>query len=240
MKIWVAPQVTIAGITHFYQPSHLQVEWETSPYIDTDDPECLVEYAGRICYMSQANPAKKTTRTYIENILEQGHGSVLEHANFTLLLEGISRSCSHEIVRHRAGCAYSQLSQRYVEHIEVVVPPLLMNLSLSGSLYARWEIDAMEAVKAYELSLKRWKEFGVKGKQLKEAARSLLPNCAETKIVMTANARAWRHVIELRCSPGADAEIRRLFLAVLAVLKAEAPSLFGDFSDEGAPKWSKV
>ena len=79
---------------------------------DATDGERLSEFAGRLCYMSQRNPAGRSTHEYIENIKKQGHGSVLEHANYSLLLEGVSRSLTHELVRHRAGFAYSQLSQR--------------------------------------------------------------------------------------------------------------------------------
>src|SRR4029078_10998681 len=84
--------------------------------------------AGRLCYMSQKNPASRATREYLENIKKQGHGSVLEHANYSLLLEGISRSLTHELVRHRAGFAYSQLSQRYVDESEAnfVMPPAII------------------------------------------------------------------------------------------------------------------
>ena len=77
--------------------------------------ERLAEYAGRLCYMSQHNPINRTTAEYLEYIKKQGHGSVLEHAVYVLLIEGISRSCSHELVRHRAGFGYSQISQRYVD-----------------------------------------------------------------------------------------------------------------------------
>ena len=92
------------------------------------DGEHLAEFAGRLCYMSQRNPAGRATREYLVNILKQGHGSVLEHANYSLLLEGISRSLTHELVRHRAGFAYSQLSQRYVDESQAafVVPPAII------------------------------------------------------------------------------------------------------------------
>ena len=95
---------------------------------ESTDGERLAEFAGRLCYMSQRNPASRTTRDYLENIKKQGHGSVLEHANYSLLLEGVSRSLTHELVRHRAGFAYSQLSQRYVDESEAsfVMPPAII------------------------------------------------------------------------------------------------------------------
>src|SRR5438309_1759736 len=101
MEIFRAPRVTLLARPEFLEPEHLRVEWrgEASP------GERLAEYAGRLCYMSQHNPAQRTTVEYLENIKKQGHGSVLEHSVYVLLIEGISRSCSHELVRHRAGLA---------------------------------------------------------------------------------------------------------------------------------------
>jgi thymidylate synthase ThyX len=86
----------------FTEPPHLPVNWLG----DSTDGERLAEFAGRLCYMSQRNPANRETRDYLENIKRQGHGSVLEHANYSLLLEGVSRSLTHELVRHRAGFGY--------------------------------------------------------------------------------------------------------------------------------------
>src|SRR5688500_20315639 len=112
--IFTQPKVTIVSRPSFAEPEHLPVQWLG----DSTDGERLAEFAGRLCYMSQKNPAKRATRDYLENIKKQGHGSVLEHANYSLLLEGVSRSLTHELVRHRAGFAYSQLSQRYVRSEE--------------------------------------------------------------------------------------------------------------------------
>src|SRR5207237_2000945 len=98
------PTVTLLARPSFSMPAHLPVNWIG----ESTDGERLAEFAGRVCYMSQHNPAKRTTRDYLENIKKQGHGSVLEHANYTLFVEGVSRSLTHELVRHRAGFAYSQ------------------------------------------------------------------------------------------------------------------------------------
>src|SRR5207244_5056183 len=111
MEIFRAPRVTLIARPEFVEPEHLRVQWQG----DSSPGERLAEFAGRICYMSQHNPANRSTAEYLENIKKQGHGSVLEHAVYVLLIEGISRSCSHELVRHRAGFGYSQLSQRYVD-----------------------------------------------------------------------------------------------------------------------------
>src|SRR5258705_11562844 len=124
MELFYEPKVTLISRPNFTEPQHLPVEWLG----ESSDGERLAEFAGRLCYMSQANPAKRQTRDYLENIKKQGHGSVLEHANYSVLLEGVSRSLTHELVRHRAGFAYSQLIQRYVDESEAnfVVPPAIV------------------------------------------------------------------------------------------------------------------
>jgi thymidylate synthase (FAD) len=186
--------------------------------------------------MSQRNPAKRSTREYLENIKKQGHGSVLEHAVYVLLIEGISRSCSHELVRHRAGFGYSQLSQRYVDESDAafVVPPAILG---DAALEAEWlrqvEADQAAYVKAVGDLMKKYEWVADKihrRKMAREAARSVLPNATETKIVVSGNVRAWRTMLELRCGEGAEQEIRRMAVAVLRVLQAEAPGFFDDFA----------
>ena len=111
MDIIKQPTITLIARPQFVEPDHLRVQWKG----DSTDGERVAEYAGRLCYMSQRNPAGRSTAEYLQNILRQGHGSVFEHTVYVMLVEGISRSCSHELVRHRAGFGYSQLSQRYVD-----------------------------------------------------------------------------------------------------------------------------
>jgi thymidylate synthase (FAD) len=185
--------------------------------------------------MSQKNPAKRDTREYLENIKKQGHGSVLEHANYSLLLEGVSRSLTHELVRHRAGFAYSQLSQRYVDEstANFVMPPAIMG---DDALEKAWAEQVEAAQAAYvglvESLMTRyaWVPDKVhRRKMAREAARGVLPNSTETKIVVTANARAWRTMLELRSSEGAEFEIRRCAVAMLRILSVEAPAFFSDF-----------
>jgi thymidylate synthase (FAD) len=185
--------------------------------------------------MSQRNPAKRPTGEYLENIKKQGHGSVLEHVNYSLLLEGISRSLTHELVRHRAGFAYSQLSQRYVDETEArfVVPPAIIG---DESLEAEWKAQMETAQKTYVSLVDHLMErYGWvadkvhRRKMAREAARAVLPNSTETKIVVTANARAWRTMLELRASEAAELEIRRMALLVLSLLREEAPAFFADF-----------
>lgn len=245
MNIIYFPKVTVISKPLFIEPEHLKVEWNG----DATDSEKLVEYSGRLCYMSQRNPIKRTTAEYIDNIKKQGHGSVLEHSNFSLLLEGISRSCSHELVRHRAGFAYSQLSQRYVNESDTdfVVPPAIIGDSVLEEL---WTLSVIADLQSYNtLSNSLFEKYSNiedkvhRRKVAREAARSVLPNATETKIVVTANARAWRTMLELRCGEGAEAEIRRLALEVLRTLQHEAPALFNDFielNDKAIPSYKKV
>src|SRR5688572_23142907 len=142
--IFLEPKITVLARPSFAEPPHLPVNWLG----ESSDGERLAEFAGRLCYMSQKNPASRATREYLENIKKQGHGSVLEHASYSLLLEGVSRSLTHELVRHRAGFAYSQLSQRYVDESEAnfVMPPAIIgDEALEGS----WREQVEAAQKSY-------------------------------------------------------------------------------------------
>ena len=230
-RFFYEPRITVLARPSFTTPEHLGVNWLG----EGTDGERLAEFAGRLCYMSQRNPAGRTTREYLENIKKQGHGSVLEHANYSLLLEGVSRSLTHELVRHRAGWAYSQLSQRYVDESEAhfVVPPAIAG---DEALERAWREQVEAAQASYVALVERLMErYGWvadkvhRRKMAREAARGVLPNSTETKIVVTGNARAWRTMLELRSSEGAELEIRRLAVAVLRVLQREAPAFFSDF-----------
>lgn len=231
MEFFYEPRVTLLARPQFFEPEHLPVSWLG----ESTDGERLAEFAGRLCYMSQANPARRPTREYIDNIKKQGHGSVLEHANYTLLLEGVSRSLTHELVRHRAGFAYSQLSQRYVDESNAafVVPPAVIG---DAALEEAWRTQVEGAQRTYvalvEQLMERyaWVTDRVhRRKMAREAARAVLPNATETKIVVTGNTRAWRTMLELRTGEGAELEIRRLAVAVLRLLQREASGFFSDF-----------
>jgi thymidylate synthase (FAD) len=231
MEILLAPNITLIARPQFIEPAHLPVQWKG----EASGGERLAEFAGRICYMSQTNPAGRTTAEYLENILRQGHGSVFEHAVYVLLIEGISRSCSHELVRHRAGFGYSQLSQRYVDesHAAFVMPPAIIG---DAKLEGEWtrQVETAQASYVQAVNDLMEKYSGVadrvhRRKLAREAARSVLPNATEVKIVVSANIRAWRTMLELRLGEGAELEIRRMALGCLRILQAEAPAFFADF-----------
>lgn len=207
--------------------------WST----DTDEAgEKLVEVAGRLCYMSFAKPRPGGNQAYIGHILEVGHGSVLEHAVFNFIITGVSRSFTHELVRHRAGFGYSQLSQRFVDEsaCAFVEPGEIAN---DPKLHEIWLRAVTASQEAYCLLADRLTakfaaipDKTLRRKKAREAARSVLPNATETKIFVTANARALRHFIEMRGDVAADVEIRKVAVAMLELLKTESPNLFGDYS----------
>jgi len=198
--------------------------------------EILAEIAGRACYMSFGK-GRKSNQEYIENILSSKHGSVLEHAVWNLLITGVSRALTHELVRHRAGFGYSQLSQRYVDESEAcyVVPPLFQE---NAELRAKFEetidtlrkayVELAEAAVAYVQQKHPELAPRDRRKWARQAARAVLPNACETKIFVTGNSRAWRHFLELRGSPHADTEIRVLTVEIARLLKQESPNIFRD------------
>lgn len=242
---WEAPKLSLLARPEFTEPDHLRVNWlvevPTMDHLPPTDGEKLVEYAGRLCYMSQANPGRKSTAEYLSNILHQRHGSVFEHANYSMLFEGVSRTFTHELVRHRAGWAYSQLSQRYVDESDTlfVVPPAILYQpieTMRTMLRQDWELQMVTARTAYiglsNMLFAAYQEIEDRvhrRKTAREAARSVLPNATETKIVATGNARAWRTMLELRTSSGAEREMRRAAVEALRILQLTAPSFFADF-----------
>jgi thymidylate synthase (FAD) len=208
------------------------VSWQTDTEVAG---EYLVETAGRICYMSFARPRPGGNKAYIGHILEVGHGSVLEHAVWNLVYTGVSRSLTHELVRHRAGVGYSQLSQRYVDEsvAEYVEPDCIAD---DPALHAVWLEAIAHMHQAYTKlvaglaeTFKDEPDKTLRRKLARQAARSVLPNATETKIFVTANARALRHFIEMRASRHAEVEIRKLAVQVLRIMQQEAPNLFGDY-----------
>jgi thymidylate synthase (FAD) len=159
---------------------------------------------------------------------------VLEHASVSFYITGISRSCTHELIRHRH-FSYSQLSQRYVPENEsqIVVPPGMEDDDELRRILAE-AADASRATYAELLSRLEAKFADqpnaiLRRKQARQAARAVLPNATETRIVVTGNYRAWRHFIAMRASEHADVEIRRLAIACLRHLVDVAPAVFGDF-----------
>ncbi len=208
------------------------VAWQTDTEVAAEE---LIETAGRVCYMSFAKPRPGGNSAYIQHLLQVGHGSVLEHAVWNFIFTGVSRSLTHELVRHRAGFGFSQLSQRYVDEsvAEYVEPDVIAN---DPELHQLWLETIARTHQAYvELAVKLQERFKdepdrtLRRKLARQAARSVLPNATETKIFVTANSRALRHFIEMRASRHAEVEIRKLAVQVLRIMQKEAPHLFGDY-----------
>lgn len=191
--------------------------------------DVLVEAAARACYWSYNRG--RGHADHIANLREQGHTSTFEHVSWTFAIAGVSRSLTHELVRHRVGVAISQMSQRYCgpEVVRFVCPPAIYEAD-DPVLYSEWVDSCGRAMDAYTEMLARIREEmpEAKRKQVYEAARSVLPNCTETRLFWTLNGQALRHVLEKRGSPGADAEFRRLATQIARIVKAEAPQLFAD------------
>lgn len=208
------------------------VSWQTDTEVAA---EHLAEAAGRICYMSFAKPRPGGNQAYLSHILEVGHGSVLEHGVWNFLCVGVSRSLTHELIRHRAGMGYSQLSQRYVDEsvAEYVEPEVIAGHPAAHQLWLDAVTHAHETyVKLVEQLQDVYKDEPdrtLRRKLARQAARSVLPNATETKIFVTANARALRHFIELRGSRHAEVEIRKLAIQILRIMQKEAPHLFSDY-----------
>jgi thymidylate synthase (FAD) len=208
------------------------VSWQTDTEIAA---ERLTEVAGRVCYMSFAKPRPGGNEAYLSHILEVGHGSVLEHAVWNFVFTGVSRSLTHELIRHRAGFGYSQLSQRYVDEsvAEYVEPDVIAN---HPELHQIWLDAVASSHQAYIKLVEKLQDVykdepdrTLRRKLARQAARSVLPNATETKIFVTANARALRHFIELRASRHAEVEIRKLAIGVLKIMQTEAPHIFSDY-----------
>lgn len=199
--------------------------------------EYLTEFAGRACYQSfdRPNPATNTTEKYLNRTLfEQKHWSIAEHASATFYIEGVSRAFTHELIRHRH-LSYSQLSQRYVDgsDIEVVLPPALAD-------YYDLHVDVTDAFNnAVEAAQEAYKKLatalldgGCSRKQAREAARAVLPNATETKIVVTGNLRAWHEFCERRTQPDADAEMQEVAGMIYDQLNTLAPTIFPEKEEQ--------
>jgi thymidylate synthase (FAD) len=189
-------------------------------------PEALLEYAGRACYRSEP---KGAPGKFLKARIREGHESIVEHASVTFEIIGISRACTHQLVRHRIA-SYSQESQRYVDMSapEFVVPP---SVAENAEAMATWNAFMEQVAKTY----RQLRVLGIR----KEDCRFVLPNATATRILVTMNFRSLRHFFSVRCDRAAQWEIRELALEMLRQVHTLAPSVFGDLYDrflgEGVP-----
>ncbi|SDY02367.1 thymidylate synthase (FAD) [Amycolatopsis xylanica] len=237
----VSPKVQLIAKTEFFEPE--DVPWTT----DADGGQALAEFAGRACYQSwkKPNPKTATNAGYIDHIIEVGHLSVLEHGSVSFYITGISRSLTHELIRHRH-FSYSQLSQRYVPERDAsfVEPDVIAN---DPVLHEKFLAAAQASQDAYtELLAGLEEKFAdspsatLRRKQARQAARAVLPNATETRIVVTGNYRAWRHFVAMRATEHADVEIRALAIECLRQLHKVAGNVFADFTISLLPDGTEV
>ncbi len=196
----------------------------------TPNPENVVAMAAKLCYSQsdveglRGKILAKDQKDFVEKLVSIGHMSPVEHISFTFGIEGISRACSHQLVRHRVA-SYSQQSQRYVKETEFdyVIPPTVKN---DKKLTASFNKYMKQAQKAYDEIMKGLAEQGITGETAQQDARFLLPNAAETKIVVTMNARELLHFFRVRCCNRAQWEIRAMATEMLREVKNVAPVIF--------------
>lgn len=195
------------------------------------DADLTAEGAGRLCYLSwsRPNPSTKTNPDYLLNIAAQRHYSVLGHAAATFYIDGISRNCSHEIIRSR-WFTFSEVSQRFVDgsNFNFVGHPGFIEEN-DEDLNRVWDV----VQQSYHSIVKDLEAAGLRRKQVRQTARQVLPGGVETSILMSGNLRAWRDFLAQRLSEGADDEIRAVALEIYAVLKKEFPGHFQDFDSQG-------
>ncbi|WP_342319921.1 FAD-dependent thymidylate synthase [Corynebacterium mayonis] len=232
MAVESALRVELVASTSFAAPSG--IDWEPDPA--ASEAESLVEFAGRACYetFSRPNPNTAANETYLHHIIDVGHDALLEHATATMYIRGLSRAAGNELLRHRH-LSFSQLSQRFVHAgaSEVVVPPAIAADPELKRLFLRAVDDSRfaygELLDALEGDATSERNSLLRAKKARQAARAILPNATETRMVVTGNYRAWREFIAARASEHADVEIRSLAIECLTLLRGTAPALFDDF-----------
>lgn len=249
--ILARPQTNLSGLAGFlagYDESSHFSEYLDDPFQLPESAQ-LCKVAGQLCYMSfgRKRSFNEQAKRYFTNMKSSGHGSVLEHANFSVLLYGISRSVTHELVRHRAGLSFSQQSQRYVSGrmVRFVERP---EYAVDEQLHAQFIQRIDRAAQEYAAITERILEMQQTGtqilsaeartdlrKKVQQTARSVLPNETEAPIVVTGNVRAWRHVISMRASAHAETEIRELAVRIFLGLYLSDPILFDDYTLEKLP-----
>lgn len=276
----VSPEVVLVAYTEVYDeamriPSLGAEDWESD---STNGADELIEFGGKLCYKSfeaGVNPNVKRVRReseeYIGNILSQHHGSVLEHASVSFVLINVSRILTHELVRHRAGCAYSQESMRYVRFIDVPfwIPGSLSIEYLAGVPYEAARAAGSETANRFDarewarqvrrgyiqhikhicgeynllqgfmndmLALDDMNNFQVK-KIYTSAIRRGCPSGVATNILMTANHRAWRHIVEMRSNEHVEEETRAVAVEIGLQLKNKFPNIYQDMDQSADGTW---
>lgn len=239
---FVKPRVTMiaqtvpSSATGILDEAVAASEW-LYPQPGSSKAEYITEFAGRACYQSfdRPNPATAKTEDYIQRTLfDQGHWSIAEHSSVTFYITGVSRAFTHELIRHRH-LSYSQLSQRFVDEsdLSLVTPPALEELyDKDFGVTSDFDYATEATQESYQSLVKNLLSRGLSRKQAREAARSVLPNATETKIVVTGNLRAWHEFCERRMQPDADAEMQKVAGMIYEALRDYAPTIFPEIQEE--------
>lgn len=248
IKVVTRPCIQIIGCTHLNDVAidGWDSDFSRNGEIDNydggvTDPLFLIEFAGRGCYHSWDNPGKKTNKDYIQNIIKQGHGSVLEHVSLSFHIRGVSRTLTHELIRHRVGIGISQASQRFIDESDCafVRPPILND----EELFNIWLNNCKQSLNIYKIMMEKLSETNEivninnrteRIKKVREAVRSVLPGCAETDLVWTCNVRELRHIFQIRGTRHSDMEMLRFVVELFKLVDnyQNMDILFHDFCIE--------
>lgn len=241
-NIAAPPEIFVLSRPRFEKGHQVFLDKLGASWISTDatDAERLIEFAGRLCYLSFGpNQYSVGTHAFIRRLIEHGHESVLEHAVWSFLLTGVSRSFSHQLVRHRVGFSFSQISQQYHDEgeFELVMPGDIDAVPGARGALSQLGEAARDVYVALAESVRRAELLGgaiprERMRAFRSFARSVLPNATETKLVVTANARALRHFLKLRGTVEGDLEMRIVSTRILAAIAPDAPTVFADFALE--------
>jgi thymidylate synthase (FAD) len=246
----VTPKVFLVAETTIVSPGMLAyLQHVGAPDWRTDAPtsaEALVEFMGRQCYRSWApgmnanvTKVREGNAKYLAHLIEVGHGSVLEHPVSSWIFADVSRVLTHELVRHRAGTAFSQESLRFVrlDDLGLWLPPEVEHRPEIVDLFERTfrDLEALQHRLAEVLALDAL-PFEEK-KRLTSAMRRVAPEGLATTIGVTFNMRALRHVAVMRTAVSAEAEFRFVMDEVMKVATVRWPGFFADFSRNAAGEW---
>lgn len=246
-KVYIISETQISPGLYDYLRDH-EIGWK--PALGVTSAETLIEFAGRNCYESwpkedgtfenkNISRVREGNDIYINNILKSGHGSVLEHCDVGFLIE-LSRVATHELVRHRAGTAFAQSSDRYIrcDDIPMYAPDIIKDNEEAYKVYQDAVLNIEKSIKELETiyDIDNIKDFDSK-KILTSAFRRIAPTGKMCKMVFTANHRTLRHIIELRTSKHAEIEIRVVFDLIAKLLKERYPNIYQDMSCNEDGEW---
>jgi len=241
------PRVYLLGKTKLYEEEleaflgDEELLFKNWDYGQTDG-EIITETAGRLCYMSFENPRPGGTKAYLDHIKKVGHGSVLEHVSYNFLITNVPVYFTHELVRHRAGTAFSQLSGRYVDmkKADIYIPYWVNKYDKTREQYTRAVSAAtvgysdlqqqLTVAMGYDADCELTKQE--RKKAINSECRAILPQGLCTKICFSANVRALRHCIEVRTDKAAERTIRQVFNDIYDILCEEDPIIFRDYKIE--------